>query len=200
MPTRRFLFLRHGETDWNRQARIQGHTDIALNANGMAQARKAASLLANVRFDRVISSPLSRALDTARIVNEALQVPLHTDADLRERGFGSFEGHVVGDIKRRHGIPMTQSLNTILPADAEPWEATLARTRRAVATWTARHPDETLLFVSHGGVFGALHEQLVGEWLSSGNAIPFDFVPGVPTWSVTALSLAEPADARVMFR
>jgi broad specificity phosphatase PhoE len=200
MPTRRFLFLRHGETDWNREGRIQGHTDIALNATGIAQAQAAAELLAGERFDRIIASPLSRAFDTARIVNDASSRPLHTDAGLIERGFGAFEGHIVAEIKRRHGIPMTQSLSTILPPDAEQWDTTLARTRATIRKWTERHPDETLLFVSHGGVFGALHEQLAGVWLASGNAIPFLFAPGTPAWSVTALAAAAEASAPALFR
>lgn len=190
MPTRRFIFLRHGESDWNKAGRIQGHTDIPLNPVGIGQARAAALALAAAPFDRIIASPLSRALETARIVNEGVSKPLHTDAALRERGFGSFEGQSVIDLKRRHGIPMTQSLNTILPPDAEQWEARRARARAAVADWTSRFPNETLLFVSHGGVFGALHDQLIGAWQAVGNAVPFVFAPAIPIWTATALSAA----------
>ena len=187
MPTRKFLFLRHGETDWNKAGRIQGTTDIPLNATGIAQARAAAKALAAEKFDRVIASPLSRALETARIVNQAHGRPLHEDAALMERGFGSFEGHGITELKRRHGIPMTQSLTTILPPDAEQWDATLRRTRGAIRAWTERYPDETLLFVSHGGVFGALHEQLAGAWLTTGNAIPYLFAPDRAGWAVAEI-------------
>lgn len=187
MPTRKFLFLRHGETDWNKAGRIQGTTDIPLNATGRRQARTAAQALSGERFDRVIASPLARALDTARIVNQERVLPLHTDPALMERGFGSFEGHIIAELKQRAGIPQTQSLTTILPPDAEPWDVTLARTRNVVRAWTDRYPDETLLFVSHGGVFGALHEQLCGSWLATANAVPYAFAPGPSAWSAAVI-------------
>ncbi|BAT58824.1 alpha-ribazole phosphatase [Variibacter gotjawalensis] len=190
MPTRKFLFIRHGETDWNKAGRIQGSTDIPLNATGRAQARAAAAALRSATFDRVIASPLSRALETAQLVNEPHGRPLHTDKNLQERGFGSFEGFGIAELKQRHGIPMTQSLTTILPPDAEQWGETLKRTRGVIRTWTERYPKETLLFVSHGGVFGALHEQLCGAWASTQNAVPYSFSPNASGWDVAVLEAA----------
>jgi probable phosphoglycerate mutase len=65
IPPRRFYFLRHGQTDWNREGRYQGTSNVPLNATGIAQARAAAELLARVKVDRIIASPLFRALKTA---------------------------------------------------------------------------------------------------------------------------------------
>ena len=87
-----FWFLRHGETDWNARGLSQGHTDIPLNATGIAQAHAAAPLLRNRGITAIVSSPLSRAYDTAVIAGEVLGLPVEIDDDLREVGFGAKEG------------------------------------------------------------------------------------------------------------
>ncbi|MGB9648057.1 MAG: histidine phosphatase family protein, partial [Stellaceae bacterium] len=86
----RLLFLfRHGETDWNREGRLQGHTDTPLNATGLTQAQALAESLRPHRLDVVVSSDLARAQTTARIVAEALRVPLFIEAGLRETNVGA---------------------------------------------------------------------------------------------------------------
>jgi broad specificity phosphatase PhoE len=187
LEARRFIFLRHGQTEWNRLGRIQGHTDIPLNDTGREQAQAAARRLASEPIDRVVSSPLARALDTARVAAAHLQRPLHIDGALKERAFGRFEGGMIDDLKRQHGIPLEQPLSTILPPDAEAWDRTRERARAVVADWLARHPGETLLFVSHDGLFRALHEQLLGTRPAATNATPYVFDPADGRWSVTAL-------------
>lgn len=88
----RILFLfRHGETDWNREGRLQGHTDTPLNATGLTQAQALAESLRPHRLDAVVSSDLKRAQTTAQIVAEALRVPLFTEAGLRETDVGAAE-------------------------------------------------------------------------------------------------------------
>jgi hypothetical protein len=82
----RILFLfRHGETDWNREGRLQGHTNTALNATGLAQATMLSETLRPHRLDAVVSSDLARARTTAQIVAEALDIPLFTDAGCARR-------------------------------------------------------------------------------------------------------------------
>src|SRR5215471_15907621 len=98
---RGFLFLRHGQTDWNSQGRFQGHSDIPLNAIGLRQAQEAADLLQPLTIHRIVSSPLSRALRTAAIVAERIALPIHVDNQLSERSFGSFDGLVIADVKRK---------------------------------------------------------------------------------------------------
>jgi broad specificity phosphatase PhoE len=187
LPARRFIFLRHGQTEWNRLGRIQGHTDIPLNDTGIAQAHAAARRLAPEPIDRIVASPLARALDTARIAAEHLHRPLHVDAALKERAFGAFEGGNIDAIKRAHGIPLEQPLSTILPPDAEVWGETRGRALAAISDWLARHANETLLFVSHDGMFRALHEQLLGTRPAATNATPYVFDPVGESWEVTAL-------------
>ncbi len=102
-----FLF-RHGETDWNREGRLQGHTDTQLNANGIAQAEALARRLLAHRLDAVMSSDLSRALTTARIIAEILDVPVITDHGLREVSVGLAEGMLWEEAKARFGAELTE--------------------------------------------------------------------------------------------
>jgi len=160
MISRSFYFLRHGQTDWNVEGRFQGHTDMPLNELGLAQARDAAKALAPCRIDMVVASPLIRARKTAEIVAEHLDKPLLVDAGLKERHFGRFEGLVVNEVKREFGLQPHERLVRHLPADAEQWHETCARTVRVIGIWLSQHPDRTLLFVAHSGLFDALHEQI----------------------------------------
>ncbi|HXY21336.1 MAG TPA: histidine phosphatase family protein, partial [Burkholderiaceae bacterium] len=86
------LLIRHGETQWNAQARIQGHRDIALSERGLRQAQRLARFLSGQAIDAVYASDLARASQTAQPLADALRLPVCLDARLRERGFGLFEG------------------------------------------------------------------------------------------------------------
>ena len=105
----RLLFLfRHGETDWNRQGRLQGHTDTPLNATGLAQAEALTERLRPHRLDAVMSSDLARAWTTARIVAEGLGVPLISAPGLREANIGEAEGLYWPEVKSRFGETLTE--------------------------------------------------------------------------------------------
>ena len=187
LPPRRFVFLRHGQTEWNRESRIQGHTDMPLNAVGLAQAEAAAARVSGQGITRIVSSPLIRALKTAAVVAERLALPIDIDSELMERKFGSFEGRVAAEVKREHGLPLDQPITVILPPDAEHWPQTRERTRAVFAKWLARHSGDTLMFVSHDGLFRALHEQLLGTRPEATHAAPYLFEPKGASWSVTEL-------------
>ena len=180
-----FHFLRHGQTDWNREGRFQGLADTALNATGIEQAHAAADVLARRRIDRIVTSPLIRALKTAAIVSERIAIPLDIDSQLSERGFGHLEGQVVNDVKRKIGIAPDVPMAAHLPADAEQWPDTVARTKAAIDAWLARHPGERVLFVAHHGLFAALTEILIGTRQEGGNGIPYTFQRQGGAWSVT---------------
>ena len=92
-----FWYLRHGETDWNKQGLQQGSVDIPLNETGLAQAREAAERLHGKGITTIIASPLSRARVTAEIVAERLGLPVTIDPDLREVGWGIHEGTGMAD-------------------------------------------------------------------------------------------------------
>ena len=84
--------IRHGETDWNVERKIQGQTDIPLNSNGKQQAEEAANEIANLKIDRIISSDLSRAKETAEIINKKVGAKITIDKRLREVNYGNYEG------------------------------------------------------------------------------------------------------------
>jgi broad specificity phosphatase PhoE len=190
IPKRPFYFLRHGETDWNRECRYQRQSDIPLNATGITQAHAAAERLAGVPIDRIVASPLIRALATAAIVAEKLQKPIHLDRGLVERNFGSFNGLVIREVKVRHGLRPEQSSRAILPPDADPWHEIFERIPPVIAAkWMTEHPNELLLFVGHGGVFDALHEHMLGprSGPEPSHAAPHLANPTVTGWELTPL-------------
>ena len=92
-----FYIFRHGETDWNVERRCQGHTDIPLNSNGLAQALDLASRMENIPLDLIVSSDLERALVTGKMVAEKKSIPLIIDPRLRETYFGQAEGMLFED-------------------------------------------------------------------------------------------------------
>ncbi len=102
-----FLF-RHGETDWNREGRLQGHTDTPLNATGLAQAEALAERLRAHRLDAVVSSDLARAWTTGQIVAEGLGIPLIREPGLRETHIGEAEGLFWPEVKSRFGEALTE--------------------------------------------------------------------------------------------
>jgi 2,3-bisphosphoglycerate-dependent phosphoglycerate mutase len=187
---RAFYLLRHGQTDWNLEGRYQGHADVALNATGLAQAAAAAERLGGVPIDRIITSPLIRALKTAAIVAERIGKPLHPERDLVERNFGGFDGQVIREVKQRHGLRPEESSQSILPADADSFAEIFDRAPRVVAKWLDAHPSEMLLFVAHGGIFDGLHAHLRG--LRSGpeskHAAPYLFAPADTGWSIAEVA------------
>ena len=103
-----FFLFRHGETDWNREGRLQGHTDTLLNATGLAQAEALVERLRPHRLDAIISSDLARAWTTGRIVAEGLGIPLIGEPGLREAHIGEAEGLFWPEVKNRFGEALTE--------------------------------------------------------------------------------------------
>jgi len=148
------LLARHGETDWNRELRIQGSSDIALNALGREQAAALAAELADVPLDAIYSSDLGRARETAEAVAATHQLAVRLDPRLRERAFGNWEGLTREDIAElpegsRH--------------DGESDDEVRERVLEAVQAIADAHPGEQVLVVAHGGALNALWHHAVGE-------------------------------------
>jgi len=156
----RILAVRHGETAWNRDARIQGHTDIALNAHGRWQARQLAQALRDEPIAACYASDLSRARETAQAVAERHGHKVEMHSGLRERGFGAFEGHTWVELQAAYPAE-TEAWRKRLPDFAPPGgESLLQLQARVVATvndLAARHPGEQVLMVAHGGVLDMLY-------------------------------------------
>ena len=158
--TTRIIAIRHGQTAWNVDTRIQGHLDVPLNERGHWQAKRLAAALAQEGIAAVYASDLSRAFETGRYVAQVAGVPIMPDAGLRERGFGLFEGRTFKEIEAE------------LPDQARLWrkrdphfapeggESLVQMHERVVSTCSrlaAQHPGELIALVGHGGVMDALY-------------------------------------------
>ena len=156
----RILAIRHGETLWNVDSRIQGHLDIGLNDTGRWQAERLALALKDEPIAAIYASDLSRAHDTALAVSRHTGVPVQAEPGLRERSFGEFEGRTFAEIE------------TELPAQAQRWrqrdpaftptggESLLmleARVLSVAARLAAQHPGEQIALFAHGGVMDILY-------------------------------------------
>lgn len=186
LPHQPFYFLRHGQTDWNLQGRLQGHTDVPLNATGLDQAHAAADMFADKSIDIIVSSPLIRALKTAAIVSERIDRPIYIESQLKERSFGNFEGQIMAELKQSLGLQPHQRLTPYLPVDAEQWPDTCKRARTAFGNSLTKFAPRNVLFVAHAGLFDALHEQLFGARLEP-NHEPYLFEPAGQIWKVRPL-------------
>lgn len=142
----RFFLVRHGETEWNRERRIQGVSDIPLNDTGRAQAAALGDILVGHNFDLIVSSPLSRADETARIIAERLGMPAPiTVADLIERNYGEAEGSSGADLDLRYPP------GTDIPG-REDREVVTQRAIRVLHDMAIRHPHADIVAVAHGAV------------------------------------------------
>lgn len=165
----RLLAIRHGETTWNLETRIQGHTDIPLNDKGRWQAERLGRVLREEGLAAIYSSDLQRASDTARAIARASGAPLVLDESLRERHFGQLEGLTHDEI------------TASWPADARRWKArdpsygpqggeTLQafyeRCVEAAARLARLHPGQTVALVAHGGVLDCFYR--------AANRLPLD--------------------------
>ena len=174
------LLVRHGETDWNREGRWQGHSDTALNDTGRAQARRVAEQLQDV--DAIYSSDLARARETADIVAAELGLPVLEDERLRERSFGAWEGLTAPEIQERFADELARwrAGEGHGAADAEPFDAFANRVRSFLDDAISRHTNETALIVAHGGSIRVIHALAHGlDYVRDHRAIP-----GVPNCAV----------------
>ncbi|SKA84416.1 probable phosphoglycerate mutase [Agreia bicolorata] len=144
------VLVRHGETDWNLGRRIQGRTDIPMNDTGRAQAEAAAERLADEEWHAIVTSPLDRARETARIIAERLGLgELQVDDRLVERAYGEAEGMDDAALAIRFpsmaGVPGIERRSDV--------------TRRVLPSLESialEHPGQRVLVVTHGGVIGSL--------------------------------------------
>lgn len=168
--------------------RIQGRTDIPLNARGEAQARLAAALLQTLAIDKIIASPLKRAAATAAIVQEYVAAPLHHDEHLVEQHYGSFEGRTRDELAAEIGPDAQHNFWRYLPPDAEPPSLFAERILGRVLHHVQNAPNQTLLFVGHGGAMGALNSQLgLDADHRFANAIPYRYSHDGEQWRMEAL-------------
>jgi probable phosphoglycerate mutase len=160
MQATRIIAIRHGETDWNAATRIQGHTDIALNANGVEQARQLGAALANEEIDAVYASDLSRAADTAQAIATHHKLTVHTHTGLRERHFGYFEGLTWAAIEAKHpkdALAWRSRDTHFAPAGGESLVALKARVVNMLNELAAKHLGQHIVIAAHGGILDQLY-------------------------------------------
>lgn len=158
------ILIRHGETDWNRELRFQGQVDVPLNAVGHEQARRVAARLAGETVHQLVSSDLTRTQQTALPIAQHSLQPLAlttvVDAALREQDFGMVDGMRVADIKAQHPQAWAQWIEFQADyafAGGESTRQFHARVMQAVRALAAKHRQQTLVVVTHGGVLDMIY-------------------------------------------
>lgn len=155
----KIILIRHGETAWNAERRLQGHLDIPLNAEGERQARLLAGALAAEPIDLIVSSDLQRARQTAQAVATLRGMPLQIEPGLRERCYGGFEGLLYSEIEQRFPAEFAawqaRDVDAILPTGkncGESFRQFYARATTAILGLAQAHAGQTIAMVAHGGV------------------------------------------------
>ena len=157
MESTRLLLVRHGETAWNADGRLQGHLDIALNDVGRAQARRLAAALADERepIDIIYTSDLARALQTAQAVADATGAALVDESGLRERAFGSFQGRTFAEIEAERW--RRRDPDWAPPGAGESLLQFKERITHAVCALAAKNIGRHVAMFTHGGVLDVLY-------------------------------------------
>jgi len=158
----KLLLVRHGETEWNKAGRFQGHTDVELNNTGRWQAERLRDRLAGQRIDVVYSSDLKRTLDTAQIVVSGRGLTVIPCKELREINFGELEGMTFDEIRRRYPAWGDRNAEVSIPG-GESLEQLASRVKLFASWLIEQHSeDETVLIVAHGALLRVLVCVLLG--------------------------------------
>ena len=172
----RLCLVRHGETAWNAEKRLQGHLDVALNATGLMQAEAAAASLAGQRFAALYCSDLRRAVQTAAAAERALGLDARHEPALRERHYGVFQGLTYDEARTRFPAEYARfrarDPGFAFPGDGESLDAFAVRVRNVLRRIATLHTEQQTLIVTHGGVLDVAHRLATGKALDA----PRDFM------------------------
>ena len=157
----RICFVRHGETDWNSELRLQGQIDLALNASGESQAAALGPWFLGRTAAAIYSSDLLRARQTAQPISDSLRLPIVALPALRERHFGRCEGLTMAEIADRYADD-AQAIESndpdyVLPENGESRRQFNARILRCVEELIRTHRGETIIVVTHGGALDVIY-------------------------------------------
>lgn len=148
----RILLIRHGETGWNREEIFRGRADIPLSERGLQQAEATAQALASLKLCAVVSSPLSRAVETARPIADLHGLTLIPEPDLIDMDFGEWEGVPRAEVERRYPdqyAAWASRPHQAAPPGGEPLSQVLERSLAALDRWEEQHPKGVLALVTH---------------------------------------------------
>lgn len=171
-----FFLVRHGETDWNREGKYTGQSDIPLNENGRQQARQAAEQLLDLHPHVIYSSDLSRALETAQIISQVVSLPVMIDSRLREINQGEWEGLHVDEIKNRfNGLFYTREKDpfNVSSPGGETIGDVYQRVSAALKDMLHDYSDEKVVVTAHGVVLAIMRVIAGNEPIQK----VFDFIP-----------------------
>ena len=163
--TTRLCIVRHGETAWNAEHRVQGQLDIPLNEIGLRQAQAVGRVLGAERFDAIYSSDLSRAMQTAQPTASALGMEILQDRNLRERHYGMFERQTYAEVKGRHSAEYARFAARDPDFDFGGGESLTNFSKRsvsAVSNLAKQHEGQHILVFTHGGVLDELYRHIQG--------------------------------------
>lgn len=159
------LLLRHGQTAWNAEQRLQGQLDVPLDTVGQRQVAQMAAVLAGEDLAAIYSSDLQRALDTALALARVTGLPVIQDKALRERGFGRLEGLTYAEVDALwpdDALRWRRREPDFGPGGGETLRAFYARSVAAVTRLALPHPGQTIAVVAHGGVLDCMHRAATG--------------------------------------
>jgi len=196
------LLIRHGETDWNAEKRLQGHLDIELNAEGVRQAALLGAALRDEHLDAIFASDLRRARQTAQALADTRTLPVQIESGLRERCYGAFEGLRYAEIGARypeaHQQMLARALDTRYPPGVNVAETLREFSTRSVAALMCllgKTTHSKIAVVTHGGVLDCINRAARGVDLSQAR----DFeIPNAGInrllWDGSKLQIAQWAD------
>ncbi len=170
MRNSRLCLVRHGETAWNAEGRVQGQTDVPLSAVGDAQARAVGAALAGERFAALYASDLMRVRQTAAPAASALGLEPRLDPRLRERHYGKFETLTYAEARERLPEDYARFRDKDPDYDfgsGERLREFHARAIACVGEIAARHPGEAVLVFTHGGILEMVYRHALGRGLRS---------------------------------
>ncbi|MBL8396382.1 MAG: histidine phosphatase family protein [Candidatus Accumulibacter sp.] len=189
MEETRICLVRHGETTWNAEKRIQGQIDIGLNAAGLIQAQAAANWLAGEPITALYSSDLLRARQTAERISSKLKLSPRFRPQFRERRYGFFEGLTYDESRARYPADYhsfeTRDPGFVIPFGGESLQQLHERVSTGLCELAAEHLGETIVVVTHGGVLDIVNRLVRGNPLSS----PRDFL--IPNAGINWLSVLD---------
>jgi probable phosphoglycerate mutase len=176
MTITRFCLVRHGETDWNAARRLQGHTDIGLNARGLAQAKQMARALKNIQlqFDVLYTSDLQRAAKTAQAIEALFETTAIPNTALRERHLGALQGLTTDEAPIREPELWKSHLSRNIEENLRNGESIQQfadRIQNALAEICQQHPGKTILLVSHGGALDMMYRMASNQALDAEKAV-----------------------------
>jgi probable phosphoglycerate mutase len=164
--TTHFGLIRHAQTVWNREKKIQGYSDSPLTPEGELQASRWGKILDQFSWNRLLASDTGRALATAEIIKAYLKIPLTADPRLREQDWGSWVGKTIGQLKAEQPLVLAEQISAgwdFRPPGGEGRKSVLARSQRALQEAFDRWPGENVLVVTHEGVIKSLVYHLSGR-------------------------------------